>query len=185
MDGKSKINYFLMASKYWKIERFAFKVGTLMMVILLLLNNSILETVLTSCVVFGLPVLQWRRKHFQGLAEQNRRKDLLDNSLNTKLIAQRTTGYYDNEEQLAGLYKLLVNLFENSLFSSSISAVMLKKCKVKNGLYILFCIGVVAGGIITKDICCIMLDSDIYNKMNESLTMEWEKMKNEFLITDK
>lgn len=60
------------------------------------------------------------------LAEQRRRRDFIDNSLNTSLSDYQSEGYYSNEQLDPGVYKMGVNCFENSFFSMSISSRMIK-----------------------------------------------------------
>jgi hypothetical protein len=65
------------------------------------------------------------KKFLLQLAEQRRRKDFIDNSLNTNLADFKSEGYYSNDEFDVGIYKMGVNCFENSFFSMSISAKMI------------------------------------------------------------
>lgn len=67
------------------------------------------------------------KKFLLQLAEQRRRRDFIDNSLNTTLADIRSEGYYSNDDFDAGVYKLGVNCFENSFFSMSISLKMILK----------------------------------------------------------
>ena len=60
------------------------------------------------------------------LAEQRRRRDFIDNSLNTNLSDYHSEGYYSNEQIDPGVYKMGVNCFENSFFSMSIASRMIK-----------------------------------------------------------
>lgn len=66
-------------------------------------------------------------KFLLQLAEQRRRKDFIDNSLNTHLADLKSKGYYSNEEFESGIYKMGINCFENSFFSMSISIKMIFK----------------------------------------------------------
>lgn len=59
------------------------------------------------------------------LAEQRRRKDFIDNSLDTNLSDFRSEGYYSNENMDPGIHKMGVNCFENSFFSMNISKKMI------------------------------------------------------------
>lgn len=65
------------------------------------------------------------KKFLLQLAEQRRRKDFIDNSLNTNLAEQRSEGYYSNDNFDTGIFKMGINCFENSFFSMSISLKMI------------------------------------------------------------
>ncbi|WP_025141528.1 hypothetical protein [Pedobacter jeongneungensis] len=77
------------------------------------------------------------KKFLLQLAEQRRRKDFIDNSLNTNLADSRSEGYYSNEEFEPGVYKMGINCFENSFFSMTISGKMIKSLLIKSLLIIL------------------------------------------------
>jgi hypothetical protein len=72
------------------------------------------------------------------LAEQRRRRDFIDNSLNTNLSDYHSEGYYSNEELDPGVYKMGVNCFENSFFSMSISERMIRGLVIQS----LFVVGI-------------------------------------------
>jgi len=69
--------------------------------------------------------------YFFQASEAVRRKDFIDNSLGTKLSEQNSKGYYSNELNPAGIIKMGLNCFENSLFSKTNSGMMLKKSVVQ------------------------------------------------------
>lgn len=77
------------------------------------------------------------KKFLLQLAEQRRRKDFIDNSLNTNLSDYQSEGYYSNEQFDPGVYKMGVNCFENSFFSMTISGRMIKGLVVQSLLIIL------------------------------------------------
>lgn len=57
-------------------------------------------------------------------AEDTRKADFIDNSWGTKNLVRNSEKYYDNEEIMHGIYKMAVNLFENSYFSYNVSRAM-------------------------------------------------------------
>lgn len=69
--------------------------------------------------------------HLREKAENIRRKDFFNNSYAVKSIALQSENYYDNDDVKEGLFKVFLNLGENSLFSKEISNKMLSKEKVK------------------------------------------------------
>jgi hypothetical protein len=77
------------------------------------------------------------KKFLLQLAEQRRRKDFIDNSLNTNLSDYRSEGYYSNEQFDPGVYKMGVNCFENSFFSMTVSGKMIKRLVIQSLLIIL------------------------------------------------
>jgi hypothetical protein len=64
-------------------------------------------------------------------AGKAKRLDFIDNSMGTDFSGARSQGYFSNEHVAAGLYKMAVNCFENSFFSSQISARMITGSWVK------------------------------------------------------
>ena len=64
-------------------------------------------------------------------ADKAKRLDFIDNSMGTDFSGARSQGYFTNENLAAGLYKMAVNCFENSFFSSQISAKMITAAWVK------------------------------------------------------
>jgi len=84
------------------------------------------------------------------LAEQRRRKDFIDNSLETNLSDFKSKGYYSNEEISPGIYKMGVNCFENAFFSSAISGKMIFRLIILSLLVILiFCLLIMSSDKIT------------------------------------
>ena len=60
-------------------------------------------------------------------AEKKRRLDFIDNSFGTKLNGLRSEGYFTNDDISTGVLKLAANCFENSFFTSHITALMKRK----------------------------------------------------------
>lgn len=54
-----------------------------------------------------------------------KRLDFIDNSMGTDFSGTRSQGYFTNENLAIGLYKMAVNSFENSFFSTQISSRMI------------------------------------------------------------
>lgn len=67
-------------------------------------------------------------------AELNRKNDLIDNSFETKLSDENSQGYFSNDNFPTGIYKLGVNVFENSFFTKSISQKMIAPGIIKSVL---------------------------------------------------
>lgn len=65
-------------------------------------------------------------------AEQRRRKDFIDNSLDTQLAEQRSEGYFSNEGFDPGVYKMGINCFESAFFSMNISKKMITGHVIKS-----------------------------------------------------
>ena len=81
------------------------------------------------------------KKFLLQLAEQRRRKDFIDNSLNTRLADVNSEGYYSNDQFDTGIYKMGINCFENSFFSMSISGKMIPKMIIQSlFIVLLFCL---------------------------------------------
>ena len=68
-------------------------------------------------------------------AEFERRKDLIDNSFDTKYALKSSEGYFTNSEITSGVYKLGVNLFQNLLFTITVSKKMRPKAILKSVLF--------------------------------------------------
>lgn len=74
-------------------------------------------------------------------SSSQRREDYIDNSFDSKLAEERSKNYYTNEKITAGIYKMAVNGFENSLFTYNISKCMTRNIWFKNlifGILVLF-----------------------------------------------
>lgn len=251
MDKRKDINYFASALKYYKVESYMEYIGLVLLVINLIFRGIPYLSIVTIVFSIGLFILKYRRSYYQTMADGERRKDFFDNSFGSNLIENRTSDYYDNEEQSMGIYKAFVNVFENSLFSKNIATEMLKKKRMRYSITTLFLFVVLVIGVIAKDwlltlaavLYClwilvnwnalrcytikvssiysqiyklfqpglsrsmfyerrlegvsiylmveyelnisqnsIMLDSKIFGKLNDTLTREWNQMKEKFQI---
>lgn len=70
-------------------------------------------------------------------ASIQRREDFIDNSFKTTLAEHRSDGYYSNDNINAGIYKMAINGFENSLFTYKIASKMTLKLWIKNVLFVI------------------------------------------------
>lgn len=68
-------------------------------------------------------------------ASLQRREDFIDNSFGTSIAEDRSSGYYTNDEITAGIYKMAVNGFENSLFTYNITNKMTSALWSKNIIF--------------------------------------------------
>lgn len=84
-------------------------------------------------------------------AENIRRKDFFNNSYTIRSISLQSEGYYDNDDVKNGLFKVFLNLGENSLFSREISNKMLSKEKLKFKISIVFLIILITFGFINNN----------------------------------
>jgi hypothetical protein len=109
-------------------------------------------------------------------AEETRRTHLLTNSFGVKLDDEETNKYYNNTEN-PSIYRLGINVCENSLFTSTVLAEMLKVERIKVLFYIiawflvlltrdikLEYIAVIAQTLFTSSIITGLLKMEIYNK---------------------
>lgn len=257
MSNKNNPNFFKNALKCYRAETSFLYISYFLMLFSLILQYRGIEIfraiseLICLVVIAILPGIKFNRMRYQGKADENRRKDFVDNSFGTGLSVQNTKGYYDNEEQIKGLYKALVNVFENTFFSANISSHMLKKVKEKNVCCIIASFVFVIASVWVNNIAVtiyglfyivwfvqeieslnrytkqvnelynkieslfyegvskkafkerhfegrvvhflieyevniaenkVMLDSNIFNRLNESLTLQWAEMKNNFNI---
>lgn len=89
--------------------------------------------------------------YFREKAENVRRKDFFNNSYTIRSISLQSQGYYDNDDFKEGLFKVFLNLGENSLFSKEISNKMLSKEKLKFKISIVFLIVLTTFGFINNN----------------------------------
>ncbi len=92
-------------------------------------TENILTTVLNSIICF-LAVSYFLSDIISNYlfqkAEAKRRDDFFDNSLNTNHSEENSNEYFTNDNITPSIKKMGVNCFENSFFTKSISAKMLK-----------------------------------------------------------
>lgn len=68
----------------------------------------------------------------QPMVASERRKGFIDNSLGTKLLPKPVINYYDNDSIDVGVYKMMVNCYENCFFTYNIAKKMLLRIILKN-----------------------------------------------------
>ncbi|GAA4364013.1 hypothetical protein GCM10023185_33150 [Hymenobacter saemangeumensis] len=79
------------------------------------------------CLIVGFGVLEFVASYQMSNADRDRRLDFLDNAFGTRYSGQTSIGYFTNEALEPGIYKCLVNCFENSSHSRTIAGMMLPK----------------------------------------------------------
>lgn len=203
-------------------------------------TENILTTVLNSIICF-LAVSYFLSDIISNYlfqkAEAKRRDDFFDNSLNTSHSEENSNEYFTNDNITPSIKKMGVNCFENSFFTKSVSAKMLKPMIINSiVVFLLFLILAITNNhlfvtalqialpytiiqqtirlfvfhnrienickrfrqiftthnkkTITKSIlhnvssyettlswACIKLDSKLFDKMNDELSENWNKIK--------
>lgn len=92
-------------------------------------TENILTTVLNSIICFfavSYFLSDIISNYLFQKAEAKRRDDFFDNSLNTSHSEENSNEYFTNDNITPSIKKMGVNCFENSFFTKSISAKMLK-----------------------------------------------------------
>ncbi|WP_027339133.1 hypothetical protein [Halonatronum saccharophilum] len=130
-------DYFKVANNYKKAYKVLFWLMFSFSVIFSFFNNSLVVTGISIFAIVILAILDFIVRHYTEKAEEVRRADFLDNSFGTKFVHNPSKEYYDNDGVEAGLYKMIVNVFENSLFSMEISRRMKEQELVKNIIFII------------------------------------------------
>lgn len=125
-------DFFKLSIRLSKIETYTFYSITFLSIFFTIINLTTLGNILSILSIIILSVLKYITAYYQEKGESNRRNDFIDNSFGTKLSLDSSIGYYDNDEINNGLYKALVNLFENSYFSLQVTNVMKNKIIIKN-----------------------------------------------------
>lgn len=126
-------NYFMKALTLNKYYEKLLIIAMVLSLVFIYKGESKLLIFLSILSIVGFIILENIISNYQKKAETIRRKDFIDNAFGTKLVNENSEGYYDNEEIEKGLYKALLNLFENSLFSKEISEKMLEE-KLKRSI---------------------------------------------------
>lgn len=136
-------NYFNIAKKIDSFEKgFVFIVTILsIMATIFLEGNSLLSMSLVVISAVGVFVFDYYLDQYQHMAESVRRKSFIDNSFGSKMLSEESEGYYDNDELEKGLYKALINIYENSLFSYNIAKKMQTKSTIRNLIWLAFLLG--------------------------------------------
>lgn len=199
MTKSPQTNYFKKANQCEQIE----KILSYLLALLTMLSSFMRLDLFFINGLFILMFILIAVLHRMGdeakyNAEKIRRMDFIDHSFNTKYIEDSSEKYYDNDEIEHGFYKMVVNNFENSLFSSEISKKMYEK-KQFNLLILssLLLIGFILGIINMKNLVPIIqlmlsgyfyvsyLDLKEYKERTEQTFLDFKRLfDNEFLNTE-
>jgi len=85
---------------------------------------TILNIILIISIIFSSSIRYTIQFYLFPRAEEVKRNDFFDNSYGKKYNIKSSEDYFTNEKIKKGNYKLLVNLFENSLFTCEVSSKM-------------------------------------------------------------
>lgn len=96
---------------------------------------QIIEYVNIILLIIGFIINAIKDHHLFPLAENKRRKDLIDNAFSTKYSLKNSEEYYTNEEVKPGINKLGVNLFQNLFFTVTVAKSMRAKVIFKTSLF--------------------------------------------------
>lgn len=153
MDVKSPQKYyFKMANKYTKIYKTLFWAAFIFTVLFTFLNNNNIVNSISIFVMIMLFILEYITNYYIFKGEETRREDYFDNSFGTHYRNDSSENYYDTNELNKGLYKMIVNTFENSLFSMEISKRMEKRILKKNLILIASICGLAIYGFIQRNL---------------------------------
>lgn len=85
-------------------------------------------------LIAAYAVLEFAAGYRLSNAERDRRLDFLDNAFGTRYAGQTSIGYFTNQDLRPGIYKCLVNCFENSCHTLAIVQAMLPREVFKSAL---------------------------------------------------
>ena len=130
-------------------------------------------------------------------AEKTRRFDLFDNSFGTKYNISSSIEYYSNDNISLGIYKLIVNVFQNCFWSFEISKKMKKLELIKTIIFsiiiIIFAILGFSNHILSTSMLQLFLSREIiikciniyrYNKELEIIFEDLKKIFSDKLIKE-
>lgn len=106
-----------------KVSQILMWISAALMVLEILIENQLCSIttyilVVLNCISLVIfHIISFYKELLQFKAEQQKRKDLYDNSFGTKLSESRSEGYYSNDEVSSGYMKLAVNNFESVFFT--------------------------------------------------------------------
>lgn len=120
-------NYFEESNKYRKVYCISCWVGFIASFIAICINKGFFVDYISAFAIIWLNVICFIEERYRYKADQIRRADYMDNSFGTKWNHKSSKGYYDNDEVEKGMKKGVINLFENSFFTSKVSEAMFKK----------------------------------------------------------
>lgn len=125
-------DYFKVAANLKKAASISFFIIFSLSLLFTFFNSNTLINTLSILALILIFLFDIFIEYYREKGELNRRKDFIDNSFGTKLSINSSILYYDNEEICDGLYKALVNVFENSFFSLKITNKMKNQALCKN-----------------------------------------------------
>ena len=99
------------------------------------LSNGISICLLIILFVFDIKIDKYRQS-----AEKERKLDFIDNSLGSKYCVNTSENYYDNDDLDNGIYKLLINLYQNAFDTKNNLELMIRKSEK----YSLLCFALLA-----------------------------------------
>lgn len=104
------------------------------------LFDIIFQTVYIALIVFYFIIENYTEIFYYPHTAFNRRKEFIDNSLNSKLLEKKVENFYSNDDIEYGDFKLLVNCAENCFFTLNIAKASKNKFLIKNSLMIVLLI---------------------------------------------
>lgn len=180
----------------WKTGCFIVSIiGTIILPILK--NSNILNVIFSVFFLIILSSLDVWSESCRNNAEKTRRCDLFDNSFGTKYNTNYSIEYYSNDDISLGIYKTLVNIFQNCFWSFEISKKMKESELIKT---ILFSIIIIIFAIIgfsnnvfsipmlqlflSKEILIKYINIYIYNKELEIIFEDLKKLFSDKLLKE-
>lgn len=131
-------NYLDIAANLNKLENTVFTISFIVSIVFSIwLKDSKISSIVSILLLIILTVLTFTTAYYQNKGDMIRRRDFIDNSFGTKLTIDSSVNYYTNEEVSCGINKALINVFENLIFSLSISRKMRSISIKKMGVGIL------------------------------------------------
>lgn len=133
MSGKvAHADYFKKALYYSKVYDFIFYTSLIIVSIMGFLDKDNIADICSIALVMIIVIIEKIRDSYHFKGEEVRRKGFFDNSFQTRFNEVSSEQYYDTDEVSYGVYKMAVNLFENSLYTREIVGKMKKKVGIIN-----------------------------------------------------
>lgn len=180
-----------------KLKNKCFITSTILTIILPILNINILNVSFSVLSLIILSSLDVWSEDCRNNAEKARRCDLFDNSFGTKYNTNYSIEYYSNDDISLGIYKTIVNIFQNCFWSLEISKKMKKSALVKTILFfsiiIIFAIFGFSNNIFSIPMLQIFLSKEVlikyinicrYNKELEIIFEDLKKLFSDKLIKE-
>lgn len=183
-------NYFEIGKKYRTTYKLIFYISFVFTLIFKYVESNFAVSVVAIVSLIALIVIERARDYYIDLAEETRRRDFIDRSFGTKYCHVSSEGYYDTDELESGMYKMISNVFENSLFSSEISKKMLNKNMAINVIMLVVLLASILTSTVKIDYAVLLLQVFIgkdfvlgmidLKKYNESTTETFNDIKKIF-----